>query len=636
MIRILDKNVSDKIAAGEVVESPLSVVKELVENSIDAGAKSIAVHIKGNGGDYIRVSDDGCGIAGDEVEVAFKRHATSKLEKFSDLNSLHTLGFRGEALASIAKVSRVIMYTKRREDTLGTELILEAGEVIKKEDIAVDDGTGIIVQDLFFNIPARKKELSYKRTKKNEIVEFINRMSIYYSDISFRLKLDDELLYITKGNGNRRDALAQIYGADYAKRLVEVDEDVLGIIVRGLISPQGDSYKDTSRQVIFVNGRAIKSAFLEGIIKKEYSDIIMGARYPSYFLLVNLQGTDIDVNIHPNKKEILFLDKTKVKNAIVRTLEKAFAGKEIIQSTPLNADFKFFIKDDYVDVGSSEQSNIEEVFEKDSSEEFSYSTSSSEADFTEAINTGRSFRGYKDREPASPPADEAASEEEAFRKAVKQEQQRENLQKTEHIAMEEKKANLPYDISALEPMGVIFDTYILARDGEAFYMIDQHAAHERVFYEKLLGEFLSKNKDTQRLISPVIMSLSAEANSNRENIMARLHELGFEVDVFGDKTFRIFGIPSFMKDEEARGFLDDYLISTQGFGYDEDERQLDRIASKACKAAVKGRDVLKSDEIRALILDLARCKQPLACPHGRPTMIRMREYDIEKMFKRVL
>lgn len=634
MIRILDKNVSDKIAAGEVVESPLSVVKELVENSIDAGAKSIAVQIKGNGSDYIRVSDDGCGIAGDEVETAFKRHATSKLEKFSDLNNLHTLGFRGEALASIAKVSRVIMYTKRREDPLGTELVLEAGEVIKKEDIAVDDGTGIIVQDLFFNIPARKKDLSYKRAKKNEIAEFINRMSIYYSDISFRLKVDEELLYVTEGNGNRRDVLAQIYGADYAARLVQVDEEAFGITVSGLVSPQGDSYKDTSRQVIFINGRAIRSAFLEGIIKREYSDIIMGERYPSYFLLVDLPGADIDVNIHPNKKEILFLDKAKVKNAIVKTLEKAFSGKEIIQSTPINADFKSFVKDDYVDIGSSKQSNIEEVFEKDSSEGFSYSAASSEADFREAINIG--YRGHEGRESAFPPVDKDVSEEEAFRKAIRCEQQRESLREVEHAAVEEKPINLPYDIAVLEPMGVIFDTYILARDDEAFYMIDQHAAHERVFYEKLLGEFLSKDKDTQRLIAPIIKSLSAEADSNKKNIMSRLSELGFEVDDFGEKTLRIFGIPSFMKEEEAQGFLDDYLMSTQGFGYDEDERQLDRIASKACKAAVKGRDVLKGDEIKALILSLAKCKQPLACPHGRPTMIRMREYDIEKMFKRVL
>ena len=634
MIRILDKNVSDKIAAGEVVESPLSVVKELVENSIDAGAKNIAVQIKGNGSEYIRVSDDGCGIAGDEVETAFKRHATSKLEKFSDLNNLHTLGFRGEALASIAKVSGVIMYTKRREDSLGTELALEAGEVIKKEDIAVDDGTGIIVQDLFFNIPARKKDLSYKRAKKNEIAEFINRMSIYYSDISFRLKVDEELLYVTEGNGNRRDVLAQIYGADYAARLVQVDEEVSGITVSGLVSPQGDSYKDTSRQVIFINGRAIRSAFLEGIIKKEYSDIIMGERYPSYFLLVNLPGVDIDVNIHPNKKEILFLDKAKVKNVIVKTLEKAFSGKEIIQSAPINADFKSFVKDDYVDIGSSKQSNIEEVFEKDSSEGFSYSTASSEADFREAINTG--YRGYEGRESAFSPADKDVSEEEAFSEAVRQEQQKESLQETEHVTTKEKQVNLPYDIAALESMGVIFDTYILARDDEAFYMIDQHAAHERVFYEKLLGEFLSKDKDIQRLIAPIIKSLSAEADSNKKNIMLRLSELGFEVDDFGEKTLRIFGIPSFMKEEEAQGFLDDYLMSTQGFGYDEDERQLDRIASKACKAAVKGRDVLKGDEIKALILSLAKCKQPLACPHGRPTMIRMREYDIEKMFKRVL
>ena len=634
MIRILDKNVSDKIAAGEVVESPLSVVKELVENSIDAGAKNIAVQIKGNGSEYIRVSDDGCGIAGDEVETAFKRHATSKLEKFSDLNNLHTLGFRGEALASIAKVSGVIMYTKRREDPLGTELALEAGEVIKKEDIAVDDGTGIIVQDLFFNIPARKKDLSYKRAKKNEIVEFINRMSIYYSDISFRLKVDEELLYVTEGNGNRRDVLAQIYGADYAARLVQVDEEAFGITVSGLVSPQGDSYKDTSRQVIFINGRAIRSAFLEGIIKREYSDIIMGERYPSYFLLVNLPGAEIDVNIHPNKKEILFLDKAKVKNVIVKTLEKAFSGKEIIQSTPLNADFKSFVKEDYVDIGSSRQSNVEEVFEKGSSEGFSYSAASSEADFREAINIGS--RGHKGLESAFPLADNDASEEEAFREAVRCEQQRESLREAEHVAVEEKAVNLPYDIAALEPMGVIFDTYILARDGEAFYMIDQHAAHERVFYEKLLDEFLSKDKDIQRLIAPIIKSLSAEADSNKKNIMSRLFELGFEVDDFGEKTLRIFGIPSFMKEEEAQGFLDDYLMSTQGFGYDEDERQLDRIASKACKAAVKGRDVLKGDEIKALILSLAKCKQPLACPHGRPTMIRMREYDIEKMFKRVL
>lgn len=634
MIRILDKNVSDKIAAGEVVESPLSVVKELVENSIDAGAKSIAVQIKGNGSDYIRVSDDGCGIAGDEVETAFKRHATSKLEKFSDLNNLHTLGFRGEALASIAKVSGVIMYTKRREDPLGTELVLESSEVIKKEDIAVDDGTGIIVQDLFFNIPARKKDLSYKRAKKNEIAEFINRMSIYYSDISFRLKVDEELLYVTEGNGNRRDVLAQIYGADYAARLVQVDEETFGITVSGLVSPQGDSYKDTSRQVIFINGRAIRSAFLEGIIKKEYSDIIMGERYPSYFLLVNLPGVDIDVNIHPNKKEILFLDKAKVKNAIVKTLEKAFSGKEIIQSTPINADFKSFVKDDYVDIGSSKQSNIAEVFEKDSSEGFSYSAASSEVEFREAVNIG--YRGHEGRESAFPPADKNVPEEEAFREAIRCERQRESLREVEHAAVEGKPVNLPYDIAALEPMGVIFDTYILARDGEAFYMIDQHAAHERVFYEKLLGEFLSKDKDTQRLIAPIIKSLSAEVDSNKKNIMSRLSELGFEVDDFGEKTLRIFGIPSFMKEEEAQEFLDDYLMSTQGFGYDEDERQLDRIASKACKAAVKGRDVLKGDEIKALILSLAKCKQPLACPHGRPTMIRMREYDIEKMFKRVL
>ena len=550
MIRILDKNVSDKIAAGEVVESPLSVVKELVENSIDAGAKNIAVQIKGNGSEYIRVSDDGCGIAGDEVETAFKRHATSKLEKFSDLNNLHTLGFRGEALASIAKVSGVIMYTKRREDSLGTELALEAGEVIKKEDIAVDDGTGIIVQDLFFNIPARKKDLSYKRAKKNEIVEFINRMSIYYSDISFRLKVDEELLYVTEGNGNRRDVLAQIYGADYAARLVQVDEEAFGITVSGLVSPQGDSYKDTSRQVIFINGRAIRSAFLEGIIKREYSDIIMGERYPSYFLLVNLPGAEIDVNIHPNKKEILFLDKAKVKNVIVKTLEKAFSGKEIIQSTPLNADFKSFVKEDYVDIGSSRQSNVEEVFEKGSSEGFSYSAASSEADFREAINIG--FWGHKGLESAFPPADNDASEEEAFREAVRCEQQRESLREVEHAAVEEKAVNLPYDIAALEPMGVIFDTYILARDDEAFYMIDQHAAHERVFYEKLLGEFLSKDKDIQRLIAPIIKSLSAEADSNKKNIMSRLFELGFEVDDFGEKTLRIFGIPSFMKEEEMK------------------------------------------------------------------------------------
>ena len=425
-----------------------------------------------------------------------------------------------------------------------------------------------------------------------------------------------------------------MYGADYAARLVQVDEEVSGITVSGLVSPQGDSYKDTSRQVIFINGRAIRSAFLEGIIKKEYSDIIMGERYPSYFLLVNLPGVDIDVNIHPNKKEILFLDKAKVKNVIVKTLEKAFSGKEIIQSAPLNADFKSFVKDDYVDIGSSKQSNIEEVFEKDSSEGFSYSTASSEADFREAINTG--YRGYKGRESAFSPADKDVSEEEAFREAVRQEQQKESLQETEHVTTKEKQVNLPYDIAALESMGVIFDTYILARDDEAFYMIDQHAAHERVFYEKLLGEFLSKNKDVQRLIAPIVKSLSAEADSNKKNIMSRLSELGFEVDDFGEKTLRIFGIPSFMKEEEAQGFLDDYLMSTQGFGYDEDERQLDRIASKACKAAVKGRDVLKGDEIKALILSLAKCKQPLACPHGRPTMIRMREYDIEKMFKRVL
>ena len=287
-----------------------------------------------------------------------------------------------------------------------------------------------------------------------------------------------------------------------------------------------------------------------------------------------------------------------------------------------------------VQKGSSKQSNVEEVFEKGSSEGFSYSAASSEADFREAINIGS--RGHKGLESAFPPADNDASEEEAFREAVRCEQQRESLREAEHVAVEEKAVNLPYDIAALEPMGVIFDTYILARDGEAFYMIDQHAAHERVFYEKLLDEFLSKDKDIQRLIAPIIKSLSAEADSNKKNIMSRLFELGFEVDDFGEKTLRIFGIPSFMKEEEAQGFLDDYLMSTQGFGYDEDERQLDRIASKACKAAVKGRDVLKGDEIKALILSLAKCKQPLACPHGRPTMIRMREYDIEKMFKRVL
>ena len=473
MIRILDKQIADKIAAGEVIERPVSIIKELVENSIDAGADSIVVEIKKGGKSYIRVTDNGCGIAREEVETAFLRHATSKIETVRDLESIETLGFRGEALASVCAVTRTELLTKRKEDKTGTRLVIHGGEIISNMATGCPDGTTIIITDLFYNTPARLKFMKSDSAESSMIIDLMSQLALAYKDISFRLVNNGNILFTTTGDGNRLNIISRVFQGVDTKNLVPVDLEEGPIELTGYISTPSMSRPSRNGQIFFVNGRVVNSKVIERGINEGYRERLFDGRHPLAYLFLNVNASDLDVNIHPNKKEVRFNNEGEISEFISQAIKKALGTKEavvrvanIFKEEPVKYTTKPIVEEQ-VSLKNITSTKVEVV----------------ETPVVSEIEVPKvEIPEVKASKPVSVPVVEMP-------KSVE-------IQTIDTIevppvapTIEIKKPILtPFDFDDLTIKGALFNTYIMAVDGDNFFLIDQHAAHERIFYEKLVGE----------------------------------------------------------------------------------------------------------------------------------------------------
>lgn len=591
MIKVLEENVADKIAAGEVIERPISIVKELVENALDAGADSIVVEIKNGGKSYIRVTDNGCGIPCEEAETAFLRHATSKIDSVSDLDAIDTLGFRGEALASISAVTRTELVTKTADSKTGTRLVLHGGNVIANEQTGCPDGTTIVVTDLFYNTPARLKFMKTDSAESGLIIDFISQMALAYKDVKFRLINNGKILFSTLGDGNRLNTILRVYNDVDARNMVPVSFSEGGLQIEGYISTPAFSKTTRGSQIYFVNGRVVSSKVIERGVTAGYKERLFEGRYPVVYLFLRVDPHTIDVNIHPNKREVRFDEEALVTDFISRAIKSALASKDAV------VDAGNLFKDMDKKISASK------VFE-------------------------RVFEPFREKEP----------EPDKSKKAEEQVDIKQLLSTLENpipsIEIYEPQLK-PFDFSELEVTGVIFDTYITAVDGSNFYLIDQHAAHERIFYEKLVSEYESSEKARQPLLVPLIINVSLAVSENHFDWLDALTKMGFTIAEFGPGTYRITEIPMFMELSEAEDFVNQFIENITNSINLSNKVVIDKLIMMSCKAAVKANDKLSPEEVKALIKDLSSCVNPFSCPHGRPTFIRLTRYEIEKMFKRV-
>ena len=610
MIKVLEKSVADKIAAGEVIERPISIVKELVENSVDAGASSIVVEIRNGGKSYIRVTDDGCGIPEDEVELAFLRHATSKIQTVQDLAAIDTLGFRGEALASVGAVSRTEILTKCKAAKTGKRIIFHGGEILTSEKTGCPDGTTLVVTDLFYNTPARLKFMKGDGAESGLIIDFLSQMALAYKNIRFRLINNGNVIFSTLGDGDRFHTIVRVYKNIDPKNLTVVNHREGSMELEGYISTPAESKTSRSSQIFFVNGRVVNSKTIEKGLTEGYRERLFEGRYPVAYLFLKTDPADLDVNIHPNKREVRFDREKEVIDFISRAVKEALGTKEAM-----------------VNVGNIfKETGKEYKSKKDEQVDIKQLLSN--------IDNGETADDALSDIPASirkiPLPAFQHSEKEVFTKEVFTE----NNTEEGHLTIDPPSVR-PFDFHALTITGCVFHTYITATDEDAFYFIDQHAAHERIFYEKLVGEYEREEKLKQPILFPLILNIPLVADENRFGWYQALGKMGFSIDEFGQNTYRITEIPTFMNLQEAEDFLQYFVDHIDEAADLKNKVVIDKLIMRSCKSAVKANDVLSMEEIQALIRDLSQCVNPFSCPHGRPTFIRLTRYELERLFKRI-
>lgn len=609
MIKILDKHVADKIAAGEVIDRPVSIIKELLENSLDAEATSIAIEIKNGGKSYIRVTDNGCGIPANEVELAFRRHATSKITAAEDLDAIETLGFRGEALASICAVARVELITKTADSKIGRKIVIEGSEVLENSAIGCPDGTTITVRDLFFNVPARSKFLATDSAETRRIVDMVSRIALSYGDVKISLTSGSSKVFSTRGNGNILNNIISIYGSETGKDLIPVESSMSGFVLKGFVSSPAASAPSRNKQIFCVNGRIISSSVLEKALDEAYREKLFHGRFPIAFLFLAMPPEKLDVNVHPTKKEIRFDDDHEVLDFVAKAVKEALIAKEAVPQIRVEGlkslkadqgvqyDFSTIKREENILSVSEERQNI---LNEDSKEQTVEIKSFDDTVDIKNILTTLRRESHEDGDIKIQAPDRR-----------------------------------PFDINNLRTIGTIFNTYILAADEDSFYLIDQHAAHERVFYERLLEQYNTEEKNRQTLLMPLNFNVSAQVASTEDIWLDKVSSMGYDIEFFGNNTYLVREIPAFMDLDEAETFLLDMFKELEDKPDLTNKKTLEKIITRSCKSAVKGGDRLDINEIDSLMKDLRSCINPFSCPHGRPTFIRMTKYEIEKMFKRV-
>ena len=757
-IAVLDQNTIDKIAAGEVVERPSSVVKELVENAIDAGATAVTVEITDGGKKLIRITDNGAGIEADQIPLAFLRHATSKIEKVEDLEQIASLGFRGEALSSIAAVSQVELITKTPSAVSGSRYIIEGGVEHSLEELGAPEGTTFLVRNLFYNTPARSKFLKSDMTEANYIHTLMEQLALSHPEISFKYIQNRQVKLHSSGNYSVKDVIYSVYGRDITKALLDAEFENDFMKITGFVGKPEIARGNRSFENYYINGRYVKNNIITKAIENAYKGFLMQHKFPFVSLQMQMEGNDLDVNVHPAKREVRFAREQEVYEAVYDTVRRALTGKEMIPKVTLGK-YEPVKKEEPV-----KPSSVPEPFEKKRREQL-YGHAEKEMQET-GISGDRAYAGagafvpektkswmerpaYQStvKEPSvsysashttetKKPQVFSASEEDLFQGTLREKQEEElkretetkrlaeenrelkntgrsqmkntvpvsenTNQKKEHWISEKEKPesgdflsepaeithtsdspektaqNLEtvisvetepgisaaesdqnsHEMTAQEPrqlelfeekllapesrerirlVGQIFDTYWLAQFGDNFYIIDQHAAHEKVYYERLVKSFQEKTVDSQYLNPPLIVTLNLQEENILKENQKYFSQFGFEIEEFGGKEYRISAVPATLYGFSEEALFLEMLDQLSG---SREKDALDifasRLATMACKAAVKGNHAMSAKEAEKLIDELLTLDNPYHCPHGRPTIISMTRTELEKKFKRIV
>ena len=695
-IALLNQETIDKIAAGEVIERPSSVVKELVENAIDAGASAITVEIKEGGTSFIRITDNGCGIEHDEVPLAFLRHSTSKIKSAEDLMCVHSLGFRGEALSSIAAIARVELITKTFDALTGTRYLIEGSKEVAMEEIGAPDGTTFLVKDLFFNTPARRKFLKTPQTEGTYISDMLEKLALSHPDISFKYINNNQTRLHTSGNGNRKDLIYHIYGRDIASSLLEVNYEselfsVSGFIGKPLINRGNRNYEN-----YFINGRYIKSSILSKAIEEAYKSFLMQHQYPFTVLYFTFPGETLDVNVHPTKMELRFDNNKEIYRQLCDALYGVLSHRELIPDVPVDEKkaedtvkhvYKESIPEPFEkrrinEIRSNAAQRVERAYKpavptpvtvRENTDSFGQENRSSiVGESTSAQVQGKTGQTTSSGVKIIPVGETPVMGLNQFPKSETTQAVLEQKKKTDlnggsdcqnEISTSKKNVSEGQDTNTspveapeqmtLESMspdfltrdakkmhriiGQLFKTYWLIEYEDKLYIIDQHAAHEKVLYERTMARLHEKEYTSQAISPPIVLSLDAKEQEMLERYRKDIGRLGYEIENFGGREYMISAVPDNLFSIDMKDLfiemLDDFSNLT---GRETPDLIMEKVASMSCKAAVKGNDALSLPEIDALIEELLTLDNPFNCPHGRPTIIAMSKYEIEKKFKRIV
>lgn len=609
-IVLLDEATINKIAAGEVVERPAAVVKELVENAIDAGAGAITIEIKEGGISFIRITDNGCGIPGEEIRLAFERHSTSKIRSAEDLTHISSLGFRGEALASIAAVAQVELVSKTKGNLTGSRFVIDGGQEKAFEEIGCPDGTTFLVRNLFFNTPARQKFLKSPMTEAGYVNDLVERLAISHPEISFKFINNNQIKLQTSGNANLKEIIYHVYGREIAGQLLNVEKEKDGLALSGYIGKPVISRGNRNYMNYFINGRYIRSNLLNKAVEEAYKPYTMAHRYPFVSLRLELSPSRIDINVHPTKMEVRISKQEEVFQFLYDTLSEALSKRELIPEVQIGTKKK-------------EKPAIPAAFPNPAPEPFEIKRRQEAAKSVplpfpsgvreELPSYGEKPEALKSRDTVVLP--QTGSQMDLFEERL--------LSKE---AVKEHRI-----------IGQLFATYWIVEYKDKMFMIDQHAAHEKVLFERTMKALKKKEMTSQMLEPPLIVSLTMREEAALKEYHEILNRLGFEIEPFGGREYSVRAVPADLYGIAARELLLELIDSlVEEEGKKQPDMILEKVASMSCKAAVKGNQRLSETEAKALIDELMTLENPYHCPHGRPVIVAMTKQEIEKKFKRIV
>ena len=672
IINILDDLTINKIAAGEVVERPSSVTKELIENSIDASSTQIVIDIVDGGKKQIRITDNGEGIPSSEVDKSFLRHATSKIKKIDDLYDLYSLGFRGEALASIASVSRLEMITKTKDEPLGTKVVLEGGKEILKEPVGTKNGTTIIIKDLFFNTPVRQKFLKSTHAETINISDLINKLAIGNTNVQFKYINNGKLMLNTPGDNKLISVIRSIYGKEIVENLIEINEEGSFCNINGYIGNNNIYRSNKNLQHIYINNRYVRSKIILDAINEAYKSIIPINKHGVCFLNIDINPAKIDVNIHPTKMEIKFENDKDLYIEIRDLLKKKLLNTALIGKYE-NYDDKFKVnesketylqeKEAYLQTFNNlnkeneEDKNLNKATPKNDFSELNSFMSLSEAlsrnnkveenkANKEKVKDNTITSNYIEKEIKLQSIENKKNEffidgvvdvSKSFSFDELNSLNEKNDKKAElnQISEENIKSENRFSITDFRVVGSILNTYIVLEKNEAMYLLDQHAAHEKVLYEEYMKKFKNHKIDMQMLLDPIVMEFSNVDMMKIENNMDLFLNFGFEIELFGNNHIMVRGVPTIFGTPESEKFILQIIDNMEDLSSSYDLKG-DKFASMACRAAIKANDKIHIIEMKKLLLQMEKCENPFTCPHGRPTIVEISKKEIEKMFKRIM